>query len=179
MPDEPGKGSPKRPTSQPGQDTHAYRQYRRGLDEAARSEIPALPSDLLYGTIAGLVASIGLTFAPWLRYIREDGSVGTTSGIRGDGFVLVLASVVAVVAFAIAGHRAPGDAGFPATIGFVATIIGFLAVGYTMMDPGFIPIDEPELPVSISRAWGLPSAFIVMLVTAYGAFRLWRIAGYY
>jgi hypothetical protein len=179
MPNDPGKESRKRPTPQPSQDIHAFRRYRRGLDEAARSEIPALPPDLLYGTVAGLLAAIGLTFAPWLRYVREDGTVGTSSGIRGDGAVLVLAAIVAIVAFAIASRRAPGDAGFPATVGFMATIIGMLAVGYTMMDPGFIPIDEPELPVSISRAWGLPSAFVVMLVTTYGAWRLWRIAGYY
>ncbi len=179
MPDNTGKGPPKRPTNQPSQDTHAFRRYRRGLDTAARSEIPALPSDLLYGTIAGLVAAICLTFAPWLRYVREDGTMGTSSGIRGDGAVLVLASIAGIVAFAMASRSAPGDAGFPATVGFVATIIGMLAVGYTMMDPGFIPIDEPELPVSISRAWGLPSAFVVMLVTTYGAGRLWRVAGYY
>jgi hypothetical protein len=179
MPDDSGKGPPRRPTNQPSQDTHAFWKYRRVLDEAARSEIPALPPDLLYGTVAGLVAAIVLTFAPWLRYVREDGTVGTSSGIRGDGFVLVLAAVVAIVSFAVSGRQAPGDAGFPATIGFVATIIGMLAVGYALIDPGFIPIDEPELPVSISRAWGLTSTVIVMLVTTYGAWRLWRIAGYY
>jgi hypothetical protein len=179
MPHGSGKEPPKRPTNQPSQDVHAFRKYRRGLDEAARSEIPALPPDILYGTVAGLVAAIGLTFAPWLRYVRDDGTIGTSSGIRGDGFVLVLAAVVAIVAFAISGRQAPGDAGFPATIGFVATTIGMLAVGYTMIDPGFIPIDETEMPVSISRAWGLTSTLIVMLVTTYGAWRLWRIAGYY
>ncbi len=181
MPEEKRDGTPprKRPTSQPDQDTHAFRQYRRHLDEEARATIPLLDPVVTVGTVLALAAAMGLAFAPWIRFVREDGTTGSTSALRGDGLMLILAASVGIGALVTAFKAAPGEASFPAMIGFIASVVGLIVVGFTLLDPRFVHINEPELPVSVSRDWGLPSAFLVMVVAVVGSWRLWRMADYY
>lgn len=155
--------------------SHAFRRFRRGLVEASRHEVPPLPSDVLFSTIVALLAAIGLAFAPWVRYELRDGTVVTESGIRGDGLVMVVAALIAIVALLVARRGDPGDASLPALIGFGACVAALLAPTIRMMDPGYIMLDAVSPPVPLSRPWGLVGSFLMMLVATWGAFRLWRL----
>lgn len=167
------------PTTQASHDAEAFDAYRAGLDEAAGKPVPRLNRALLAVTMVALGATIPLTFAPWLEYQREDGTFGYANGIRGDGFVLIIASIVAMLMLVIASRQEPGHGDFQALIGFGATVVGAIGVLYTLMDPGFIPIDEPETPVSLARRWGLYLASLCAVLGAVGAFRLWKTADHF
>jgi hypothetical protein len=180
MPDQlPPDRSSGRPTTQESHSARAYKRFRRGLEQASRQEVPRLPPDVLSGTVIALGAAIGFAFAPWVRYEADDGSTITESGVRSDGLILVLAALIAIGALVVAGRSEPGDASFPALIGFGFCVIGLLAPGITMMDPGFIQIETEPEPVPLARGWGLICDFLVMLVATWGAFRLWRIADHF
>lgn len=180
MPDQlPADQPTGRPTTQASHDAHAFNRFRGGLEEGSQQEVPRLPPAILYGAIIALVSAIGFSFAPWVRYELNDGTTITESGIRGDGLVMVLTALVSIGALAIAGRREPGDASFPAMIGFGFSVIGLLAVGYIMMDPGYIQVDTESQPVALTRGWGLIGGFFVMLAATWGVFRLWRIADHF
>jgi hypothetical protein len=167
------------PTTQASHDADAFDAYRVGLDEAAGKPVPRLNLALLAMTVIVLAATIPLTFAPWIEYQREDGTFGYANGMRGDGFVLIIASLVAIVMLVIASRQEPGHGDFQALIGFGATVIGSVGVLYTLMDPGFIHINEPEAPVSQARDWGLYLASLCAVVGAVGAYRLWKTADHF
>jgi hypothetical protein len=180
MPNQPPPDrSARRLLGQGDHGTNAFRRFRRGLDEASRQEVPRLPPEILFGTVIALAAAIGFAFAPWVRYELDDGTIITESGVRSDGLVLVLAALIAIGALVVANRSEPGDASFPALIGFGACVIGLGAAGNTMMDPGYILIESEPDPVPLTRGWGLICDFLVMLAATWGAFRLWRIADHY
>lgn len=180
VPDQfPAERSSGHPTTQASHEAHDSLSFRRGIDQASRQEAPRLPPKVLYGVIFVLVAAIGFAFAPWVRYELADGTSVAETGIRGDGLVMVLAALIAIGALAFASRTEPGGASFPALIGLGACVLGLLAVGYTMMDPGYIQIDTVAPPVALTRGWGLIGGFLTMLVATLGTFRLWRVADHF
>ena len=169
---------PTRPSTRRSQ-SDAYLRFRNGLSRASHTDIPGLDPVVVVGTIAALAAAIGLAFAPWLIYTRDDGTTGSTNAIRSEGPVLVIAAIVAIVALVIAVRSDPGDQHFPALVGFCACVVSLIVTGYTLMDPTGIFIDEPEVPAVISRAWGLYGAFLMILAATAGSFILWRTADHF
>lgn len=167
------------PTTQASHDAEAFDAYRAGLDEAADKPVPRLNLALLVLTIVSLGGAIAFSFAPWIEYVREDGSVGHANGVRGDAFVLIIASIVAIVMLVVASWQKPGHGDFQALVGFGASVVGAIAVVYTLMDPGFIPIDEPETPVSHARDWGLYLTSLCAVLGTVGAYRLWKTADHF
>lgn len=180
MPQElPPNRFPTRPTTREDHGARAFSRFRHGLELASREEVPRLPGEILSGTIVALAAAIGFAFAPWVRYELDDGTTLTEPGVRSDGLVLVLAALIAIGTLVIAARSEPGDASFPALVGFGACVIGLGAAGNTMMDPGFILVETEPEPVPLARGWGLVCDFLLMLVATWGAFRLWRIADHF
>jgi hypothetical protein len=167
------------PTGQESHDAKAFDDYRAGLMEAAGTPVPRMNIVLLFGTVIALAAAVPLTFAPWIDYEREDGTFGQVNGIRGDGLVLVVASLVAIVMLLIASRQEPGHGDRQALVGFGAAVLGAIAVLYTLMAPEFITIDEPRAPISHARAWGLYLASLCAVLGAIGASRLWKTADHF
>lgn len=168
-----------RPSTQTTHYAGAYHRYRQGVDEMAQVEIPRPRLAAVVAVILLQLAALGLAFAPWLVYQRDDGSIGSTNAIRSDGLVLVVTALAAIVALGYVARSAPGEASFPAIIALVACAAGLLVTGFTMLDPSLVHVDESELPVSHSRGWGLQAAFGVTLVSTFGAFRLWRTTDHF
>lgn len=167
------------PTAQASHDAEAFDDYRSGLDRASGQPVPRMSLALLAGTVVVLAIAIALTFATWIEYQREDGSVGTANGIWGDGFVLIATSLLAITMLIVASLQQPGHGDFQAMIAFGATIVGAIAVLFTLMAPEFITINEPETPVSYARAWGLYGASLSAVLGAYGTYRLWKVTDHF
>lgn len=168
-----------RPSTETTHYTGAFTRYRQTIDSMAKGEIPRPNLAIVVATILLQVVAIGLAFTPWLVYQRDDVSTGNTNAIRSDGMVLVITALVAIVALVLVARAAPGEASFPAIFAFGACVAGLFITGFTMLDPGFVYVDESEMAVSHSRGWGLLAAFAVTLVSTFGAFRLWRTANHF
>jgi hypothetical protein len=153
--------------------------YRRGVDETVARDDPRIGRLDLALAIGGNLAAIGSGFAPWLRYqaIQPDGvsfAPARDTGYATDGWVLLAASSVAIVALGIA--ALPAEQDLAATGGFWASVIAFLTAGTCWW---LVDMTAPAGATAVRAAWGVVAATIATLVAVLFAFRAMRTARVY
>ncbi|HWK80065.1 MAG TPA: hypothetical protein VNP95_04825 [Thermomicrobiales bacterium] len=153
--------------------------YRRGVDEIIARDDPRIGRLDLALAIGGNLAAIGFGFAPWLRYqaLQRDGTSfapARDTGYATDAWVLLAASIVAIVAFGIAAVQA--DQALSATVGFWASVIAFLTAGTCWW---LADMTAPDGATAVHAEWGVVAATAATLVAVIFAFRAMRTARIY
>ena len=153
--------------------------YRRGVDETIAREDPRSGWVDFVLAIGGNLAAIGFGFAPWMHYqaLQRDGSSfapATDTGYATDGWVMLAASIVAIVAFGIAAFRA--DQALPATVGFWATVLAAVTAGTCWW---LIDVTVPAGATAVHAGWGVIAATGATIVGAIFGFRAMRTARIY
>ncbi|MGC4192791.1 MAG: hypothetical protein QM589_16730 [Thermomicrobiales bacterium] len=131
-----------------------FSDYRRSVGETIQNEDRRIGLVDLALAIGGNLAAVGFCFAPWMHYqMRPPDTTevryGHDTGFATDGWVLLAAAIVALIAFAIVAVRT--DQASPATAGFVTTIVAFLAAGTTWLE---IDMVAPAGAEAVRAEWG-------------------------
>lgn len=172
--------TPKRRPNQPDPGgAAAFAGYRRGEGETAVHEDRRIALPDLVLAIGGNLAAVGFGFAPWMHYqlAQRDGvSVARVSdtGYATDGWVMLAASIVAVVALGLAAFRA--DQAMPATVGFWATVLAAVTAGTCWW---LIDMTAPAGATAVQADWGVIAATAATVVAAIFGFRAMRTARIY
>ena len=95
-------------------------------------------------------------FGPWMHFEDAGGNTGTQRGVQTDGAVVVIAGVVAIVAFAVALAR-PGNYR-AALIGLIAVAASALVGAYSWMifDQAIPAYEGTGRITHAETGWGLP-----------------------
>lgn len=160
-----------RSSVQPPTGVAAFAGYRNGVDDLAGQADRRIGRLDLGLAIGGNLAAIGFCFAPWLGY--ETPLLDTTrmesaseTGFATDGWILLAAGIVAVIAFTVATMQ--GDQALAVATGFAMSVVAFLAAGTTWM---LIGMAAPEHAEAVHAEWGVMAATGAAIIACIFTFR--------